>query len=116
MPDRFRVEVAPSQHVTATDYPADRLRTTGLTSFRTGETGTYTVQPNCTGSAELHLNVPGVPSGTSRGVIKTVFVISGGGRSFHLVVAEFTPPGATQPVPSQTRADHWKIGKIGEDN
>ena len=100
---------------TQIDYPADRLRTTGLTSFRTGQTGSYTVAPDCTGSSEIRLNVPGVPPGTSRGVIKSVFVISDGGRSFHLVVAELTPPGATQPVPTQTRADHWKV-RSHEDN
>ena len=31
MPDRFRVEVAPSQHVTATDYPAATANRAGLT-------------------------------------------------------------------------------------
>jgi hypothetical protein len=62
------------------------------------------------GSGEIHLNVPGFPLGTSHGVIKIVFVISGGGRAFHEVVAEFTPPGGTQPVPTQTRADDWRVG------
>jgi hypothetical protein len=99
---------------TQEDYQGDSLRTTGATSFRTGETG-YTVNPDCTGNAEIDLNVPGVPPGTSRGVIKIVFVISGGGRAFHEVVAEFTPPGATQPVPTQTRADDWKVG-LEQDN
>lgn len=95
---------------TQEDYQGDSLRTAGATSFRTGETGTYTVNPDCTGSAEIDLNVPSVPPGTSHGVIKIVFVISGGGRAFHEVVAEFTPPGATQPVPTQTRADDWRVG------
>jgi predicted alpha/beta-hydrolase family hydrolase len=31
MPDRFRVEVAPSQHVTATDYPAATANRAGVT-------------------------------------------------------------------------------------
>jgi hypothetical protein len=95
---------------TQEDYIGDSLRTTGQTAFAMGETGTYTVNPDCTGSAEIHLNVPGVPPGTSHGVIKIVSVISGGGRAFHEVVAEFTPPGATQPVPTQARADDWKVG------
>jgi hypothetical protein len=95
---------------TQEDYQGDSLRTAGATSFRTGETGTYTVHPDCTGSAEIHLNVPGVPAGTSHGVIKIMFVISRGGRAIHEVVAEFIPPGATQPVPTQTRADDWKVG------
>jgi hypothetical protein len=92
------------------DYIGDSLRTTGATSFRGGETGSYTVNPDCTGSQEIDLNVPGVPIGTSHGVIKNMFVISGGGHSIHGVVASFTPPGATQPVPGQTRVDFWKVG------
>jgi hypothetical protein len=91
------------------DYIGDSLRTTGATTFRGGETGTYTVNPDCTGSQEIDLNVPSVPIGTSHGVIKNMLVISGDGRSIHGVVAAFTPPGATQPVPGQTRVDFWKV-------
>jgi hypothetical protein len=75
-----------------------------------GETGSYTVNLDCTGSQEIKLNAPGVPPGTSHGVIENMFVISGGGRSIHGVVAEFTPPGATQPVSVQARFDEWKVG------
>jgi hypothetical protein len=96
--------------LTQEDYQGDSLRTAGATSFRTGETGTYKVNPDCTGSAEIQLNVPNVPPGTSHGVIDIVFVISGGGRVVHEVVAKFIPPGATQAVPTQTRADDWKVG------
>jgi len=92
------------------DYIGDSLRTSGATSFRGGETGSYTVNTDCTGSQEIDLNVSGVPVGTSHGVIKSVFVISSGGRSIHGVVAEFTPPGATKPIPTQTRFDEWKVG------
>jgi hypothetical protein len=73
------------------------------------EKGTYTVNPDCTGSDVLNLNVPGVPAGTSHGVVKVLFVISNGGRHVHEVVSEFTPPGATGPVPAQTSADAWKV-------
>ena len=94
------------------DYLADGLRTTGQTDFAPEgqETGSYTVNPDCTGSQEIKLNVPGVPPGTSHGVIENRFVISNGGRSIHGVVAEFTPPGGTQPVSVQTRVDFWKVG------
>ena len=97
---------------TQRDYGGDSLRTNGQTDFsKEGqETGTYRVNPDCTGSAEIHLNVPGVPAGTSHGVINIMFVISGGGRAIHEVVSKFIPPGATQPVPTQTRADDWKVG------
>ena len=95
---------------TQVDYIGDSLRTIGTTSFSGGETGSYTVNPDCTGSQEIKLNVSGVPAGTSHGVIENMFVIRGGGRSIHGVVAEFTPPGATQAVRDQTRVDFWKVG------
>jgi hypothetical protein len=96
---------------TQVDYPGDGLlRTPPVTSFRTGQTGSYTVNPDCTGSQEIKLNVPGVPPGTSHGVIENMFVISNGGRSIHAVIAEITLPGATKPVPGQGRVDFWKVG------
>jgi hypothetical protein len=80
---------------TQIDYIGDSLRTRNTTDFAMGETGTYTVNPDCTGREQVQLNVPNVPPGTSHGVIDSVFVIAGGGRSIHAVVARFTPPGAT---------------------
>jgi len=71
------------------------------------EQGTYTVDPDCTGSMMINLNAP-VPTG-STGVIKILFVISNGGRHIHEVVSEFTPPGASAPVANQTSADDWKV-------
>ena len=85
-------------------YPAE---------FSTGETGTYLVNPNCTGSALVELNVRGVPLGTSGGSIGLGFVISNGGQSIHGVVSEFTNPGATGPMPPSNihvdRVDFWKV-------
>ena len=75
--------------------------------FSTGETGTYTVNADCTGSAEIDLNVP-VPFG-STGVIKLMLVVTNSGRAIHTVVAEITPPGATKPVLNTTSSDAWKI-------
>ena len=71
------------------------------------ERGTYTVNPDCTGSMVINLNAP-VPSG-STGLIKILLVISNGGRHVHEVVSEFTPPGSTEPQPTQTSADDWKV-------
>jgi hypothetical protein len=79
------------------------------------EKGTYAVNPDCTGSEVINLNVPGVPAGTSHGVVKGLFVISNGGRHFHEVVSEFTPPGGTEPVPAQTSADAWKVASEQDD-
>ena len=57
----------------------------------------------------INLNVPGVPAGTSSGVINILFVISDGGRHIHEVVSQFTPPGSSTPEPNQTSADDWKV-------
>jgi hypothetical protein len=86
--------------------PANGNAATGF-HFQTGETGTYKVNPDCTGSAEIDLNVP-VPTG-SRGVVKLMFVLSDHGRAIHTVVAEFTPPGATAPVLVTTRSDGSRV-------
>jgi hypothetical protein len=91
------------------DYRGDSLRTMGAQDFAGGETGSYAVNPDCTGSQVINLNVPFVPIGTSHGVIENRFVISGGGSSIHGVVAKSTPPGQTQPQPTQTRVDFWKV-------
>jgi hypothetical protein len=97
-------------NLTQRDYRSDSLRTTGQTDFAPEgqETGTYTVNADCTGGAVINLNVPGTPF--PHGVIQIVFVISGGGRHIHEVVSEFTPPGFTTPQPTQTSADDWKVG------
>jgi hypothetical protein len=71
------------------------------------ETGTYTVNRDCTGSMVINLNAP-VTSG-STGVIGILFVISDGGRHIHEVVSENIPPGPSGPVPVQTSADDWKV-------
>jgi hypothetical protein len=99
------------------DYPGDRLRTAGTLDFRMGQTGSYAINADCTGTMEIDLNVQGVPAGTSHGVIHNVIVISNGGRSIHGVVAGVTPPG--QPIgtlsPGQTRVDFWKVASEQDD-
>ena len=78
-------------------------------SFSNGETGTYTVNPDCTGSAELHLNAP-APSGLSGGVIKLMFIITNNGLASHAVVSEFTAPFTAAPTLNTTSSDFWKLG------
>ena len=99
------------------DYPGDRLRTAGTLDIRTGQTGSYNINADCTGTMEIDLNVQGVPAGTSHGVIHNVIVISNGGRSIHGVVAGASLPG--QPIgtlsPNQTRVDFWKVASEQDD-
>ena len=46
---------------TQIDYPADGLlNTPPLTDFRTGQTGTYAVRADCTGTQVINLNVGGM--------------------------------------------------------
>ena len=74
------------------------------------ETGTYQVNPDCTGSMVINLNEFGVlPVPTQGGVINILFVISHGGRHIPEVVSQQTPPGSTAPVPVQTSTDDWKV-------
>jgi hypothetical protein len=98
--------------LTQRDYAGDSLRTMDQTDFSPPgqEKGTYIVNRDCTGSMVINLNALGVPPVTTQGgVIKIMFVISDGGRHIHEVVSEFTPPGSSGPVPTQTSADDWKV-------
>jgi len=74
--------------------------------FRTGETGTYSVNPDCTGSAEI--DFPPHPGGA---VIKLIFVLGNHGQTLHTVVSSLTPPGAPGPVPVSIRSDAEKLGQ-----
>ncbi len=92
------------------DYPAG----SALPDFRMGQTGTYTVNRDCTGRSTVFLNVGG--QGVGHGVIDLAFVISNGGSSIHGVVAHLTPPGSPNPPPTIIdRVDFWKVGSE-EDN
>jgi hypothetical protein len=93
--------------LTQRDYQGDSLRTMNLADFSTGEYGEYSVSPDCTGSMTINIPVPG----TSTGVLKILFVVSGRGQHIHEVVAEFIPPGAESPVPTQSSADDWKVDR-----
>ena len=64
------------------------------------ETGTYTVNSDCTGS--MMITTPSL-------VANILFVISDGGRHIHEVVSQLTPQGSPGPVPTQTSADDWKV-------
>jgi hypothetical protein len=95
---------------TQRDYQGDSLRTMGRTDFSTGETGTYSVNSDCTGTGIITIPAPGISNGT----IWFVFVISDGGRHIHEVVAKLIPPGSPVAVPAQTSADDWKIERADD--
>jgi hypothetical protein len=82
-----------------------------LTGFRTQESGTYQVFPDCTGQATI--NFPPHPGGL---VIQLAMVLSSEGRKIHAVVSALTPPGAPGPIPGvAVHSDAEKIGKINHD-
>jgi len=88
------------------DYPGDRLLTAGTLDFRMGQTGSYTVDRNCTGNMKINL-------GGGVGVVTNAFVISNSGRSIHAVVAGAIVGG--KAVAGQTRVDFWKVASEQEN-
>ena len=88
---------------TQIDYPGNGGTDLGLDeNFRTGQTGSYTVNRNCTGFMTIDL-------GAGVGVTEYAFVISNGGRAVHAVIAAFTAPDGTAVTPLQSRIDFWKV-------
>lgn len=76
------------------------------TGFNTAETGTYQVNPDCTGNMEIDFPAP---PGETGAVIKLMFVLSDNGNSIHTVVSSLTPPGASAPVAASIRSEGRKI-------
>lgn len=100
-------------NLTASNFPANGTVDQGLIDFRTGQTGTYTVNADCTGRMQVDLNVP-VPQGSS-GEITLMFALSNHGHHIHAVVAERILPGATAPSPGSIRSDFEKLGSVRRD-
>lgn len=78
------------------------------TGFHIDETGTYTVNSDCTGTFTIH-NPDFVGTDVPGAVITVKFVLSDGGRSIHTVVTSLTPPGAKGPVPALIRSEGHKL-------
>lgn len=81
---------------------------TNPSGFHTGETGTYLINPDCTGSATIATG-PG-------NVVNLALVVAGNGATLHNVVSSGTLDG--KPVLLQTRADFERIPlqrKAGDD-
>jgi hypothetical protein len=80
---------------------------TASNGFHTDETGTYSVNEDCTGEAEIDFPTP--PAGTSGAVIKLFFVISEDGRQLNTIVTSLTPPNSTQAVPANIHSDAVRV-------
>src|SRR6516165_11453686 len=94
---------------TQIDYPGNGGTDLNLDEkFRTGQTGSYTVNRNCTGFMTVNL-------GAMVGVTENAFVISNGGRAVRAVIAAFTAPGGTLVTPLQSRIDLWEVAS-DQDN
>jgi hypothetical protein len=77
--------------------------------FHGNETGTYTVDSDCTGNAEIDFPIP--PGGTSGAVITLKFVVGDHGRVIHTIVTSLRPPN-TPPgtnVPANVHSDAEKL-------
>ena len=81
-----------------------------LTGFRTQESGTYQVFPDCTGQATI--NFPPHPGGFA---IQYTFVLSNQGHKIHFVVSALTPPFAPGPIPAAIHGDAEKLARISHD-
>lgn len=84
------------------------------TGFHIYEHGTYTVNPDCTGSATIMFPSPG--AGISGAVIKVVFVLSNHGHTMHQIVVSLQPPGPTGEqveVSANIHGDGEKLGSVG---
>jgi hypothetical protein len=80
---------------------------TDANGFHDMETGTYSVNEDCTGEAEIDFPTP--PGGTSGAVIKLFFVISDDGRQLNTIVTSLTPPNSTQAVPANIHSDAIRV-------
>jgi hypothetical protein len=80
-----------------------------VTGFHIAETGTYQVNSDCTGMAEIHLPKP--PNASSGAVIDLMFVLSDHGRTIHTIVSQLLPPGSATPAAVSIHSDGERLGR-----
>jgi hypothetical protein len=80
---------------------------TNANGFHDQETGTYSVNEDCTGEAEINFPMP--PEGSSGAVIKLLLVISHDGRQINTIVTSITPPNTTVSVPANIHSDAVRV-------
>jgi hypothetical protein len=78
------------------------------TGFHIHEQGSYKVNPDCTGSAEIHFPAP--PGLTSGAELDLMFVLGDHGRVIHTIVSRVLQPGSGNPVPVSIHSDGVKMG------
>jgi hypothetical protein len=81
--------------------PVPSPDTDPASGFHNNETGTYTVNPDCTGNATINS-----PSGI---VIKLKLVVFDSGRSVHTVVSSITLPNGGSPGTPLIRSEGRKL-------
>jgi hypothetical protein len=88
-----------------------------VSGFHNEETGSYTVNADCTGHFEIDFPSITAPTGaTIKGaVIQAKFVLSNHGRDIHALVTSLTPPGLPGPVPALIRSEGHKLGRVDSD-
>jgi hypothetical protein len=85
-----------------------------VTGFHNEETGTYTVNKDCTGTFTIDFppfTDPKTGKMTPGAIITAHFVLSDHGRAIHTVVTSLTPPGAPKPVPALIRSEGYKLDR-----
>lgn len=90
------------------------------TGFHFHEHGSYKVNPDCTGSAEIDFPPPpGAPPGVLGAEIDLMFVLGDHGRVIHTIVSRVLQPGLPglqAPVPASIHSDGVKMGFPGSWN
>ena len=71
------------------------------------ETGTYTVDPDCTSQARINFPIP--PRDMGGAIIELMFVIGDAGPTIHTIASSLTPPNTTTPVPANNHSDAVRV-------
>jgi hypothetical protein len=80
-----------------------------VTGFHIFESGTYKVNSDCTGTAEIHLPKP--PNASSGAVLNLMFVLGDQGHKIHTIVSRLLPAGSSTPAPVSIHSDAEKLGQ-----
>ena len=81
-----------------------------VTGFHIDESGIYTVNSDCTGSAVIHFPLPS--GGTSGAEIDLMFVLSNRGQTIHTIVTKLIPPNTTTSVAVSIHSDGEKLQPV----